>query len=258
MKGQWGSETCKPSLGNWAQTRLEVCHQAMTSSNGNSDQALRNPQSYSTLFCHRKEFSFVKVTCRDKNAVFLGSEFFLFRESFILWQKVPLPEFISLLECDMFLQKFHNSGTLQIRWSFSSPPSPRYQPKERSKWILGPFWKTTLRCIRSQIHLWSQPQLQPQRKMLLRATSELAIFPQESASSPVLTLNKHTPRHTVNQADLISSSIPNIFSTEKSNPSNPQTNFLYPLFQGSQTDPLFQSQQQEFPKTQTWPWDSPP
>ena len=87
--------------------------------------------------------------------------------------------------------------------------------------------------------------------MLLRTTSELAVFPHEPASSPVLTLSKDTPRHTVHQADLISSSIPNIFSTEKSNPSNPWANFLYALFQVSQIDPLFQSQQQEFPKTQT-------
>lgn len=92
--------------------------------------------------------------------------------------------------------------------------------------------------------------------MLLR-TSEFAVFPHEPLSS-VLTLSKDTPRHTVHQADWISSSIPNIFSTEKSNPSNPWDNFLYALFQVSQTDPLFQSQQREFPKTQTWPRDSPP
>lgn len=43
----------------------EICHQ-VTSANCNSDQALGNPQSYSTLYFHRKEFSFVKVTAERK------------------------------------------------------------------------------------------------------------------------------------------------------------------------------------------------
>lgn len=93
--------------------------------------------------------------------------------------------------------------------------------------------------------------------MLLR-TSEFAVsLPHEPLSSPVLTLEqRHSQAHSPPSRDWISSSIPNIFSTEKSNPSNPWDNFLYALFQVSQTDPLFQSQQREFPQNSNLTTDS--
>lgn len=41
---------------------------------------------------------------------------------------------------------FHGPGTLQIRWSFSSPLSSQHQPHRKNEMEI--LWKTTLRCIR--------------------------------------------------------------------------------------------------------------
>lgn len=147
----------------------EICH-PVTSPNCNSDQALRNPQSYSTLYFHRKGFSLSKWLQRGKCSVSGLCILPPSRKSCPVAKGDATWMYISVEVWYAFAVILRNKMV-----PFLSPSSLISAPQK--EWNGDP-----LSTLESHLEVY-QARNTSGRETLLRTTSELLIFPKVSSSA---------------------------------------------------------------------------